>query len=46
MKSFGEWLQEHGLLQYEAALRASDIDFSVVRQLSEADLRELGLSLG
>ncbi|MFN0303482.1 MAG: adenylate/guanylate cyclase domain-containing protein, partial [Burkholderiales bacterium] len=46
MNSFAGWLQEHGLLQYETAFRESDIDFSVVRQLSEADLRELGLSLG
>ena len=46
MRSFDEWLHDHGLAQYAAAFRANDIDFSIVNQLSEVDLRELGLSLG
>ena len=46
MKAFHDWLRELGLERYAPTFRDSDIDFSVVRQLTESDLRELGLSLG
>ena len=46
MKSFGEWLRESGLERYAAVFAENDIDFSNARALSEADLRELGLTLG
>src|SRR5689334_174332 len=40
------WLRALGLEQYSDAFAASDIDMRVLPQLTEADLRELGLSLG
>ena len=40
------WLRELGLEQYSDAFAASDIDLRVLPHLTEADLRELGLSLG
>ncbi len=46
MKSFAQWLQEIGLESYTAAFAENEVDFSVVGTLTEADLRELGLSLG
>ena len=46
MKSFEEWLREAGLERYAAVFAENDIDFSNARTLSEADLRELGLTLG
>src|SRR5947207_5584508 len=41
-----EWLRESGLERYAAVFAENDIDFSNARTLSEADLRELGLTLG
>ena len=46
MKSFGHWLAEIGLDSYAAVFSENKIDFEVVRSLSEADLRELGLAIG
>jgi class 3 adenylate cyclase len=46
MTSFGTWLAEIGLGRYDAALAADGIDFDIIRSLSDADLRELGLTLG
>ena len=46
MKSFVEWLRESGLERYAAVFAENDIDFGNARTLSEADLRELGLTLG
>ena len=46
MKSFGHWLAEIGLESYATAFCENKIDFEVVRSLSEADLRELGLAIG
>ena len=46
MKSFADWLREIDLERYESVFSNNDIDFSVARQLSEVDLKELGLSLG
>jgi hypothetical protein len=40
------WLDGIGLGQYAESLRANDIDFDVLRTLTEFDLKELGLSLG
>jgi len=46
VKSFVEWLRESGLERYAPVFAENDIDFSNARTLSEADLRELGLTLG
>ncbi|HLH47920.1 MAG TPA: adenylate/guanylate cyclase domain-containing protein [Roseiarcus sp.] len=42
-----EWLEALGLGRYAAAFAENDIDFAVMAQLADADLKELGvLSLG
>ena len=40
------WLQRIGLEQCAEILAANDIDFDVLPDLSDEDLKELGLSLG
>ena len=40
----GAWLKELGLGQYASAFADNDIDFAVVVQLTDADLKELGIS--
>ena len=43
----GVWLKELGLGQYASAFADNDIDFAVLVQLTDADLKELGIiSLG
>ena len=43
----GDWLEGLGLGQYASAFAANDIDFAVLLDLSDGDLRELGVgSLG
>ena len=46
MKSFAQWLEEIGLESYAALFADNEVDLSVVGTLTDADLRELGLSLG
>ena len=46
MTSFAQWLTEIGLESYAAVSSENKIDFDVIRWLSEADLRELGLAIG
>jgi SAM (Sterile alpha motif) domain-containing protein/adenylate/guanylate cyclase family protein len=46
MTPFGTWLAEIGLGNYEDVFIANKIDFDVIHQLTDADLRELGLALG
>src|SRR6185312_14907450 len=46
MTPFGTWLAENGLGSYESVFAANKIDFDVVHQMTDADLRELGLALG
>jgi class 3 adenylate cyclase/tetratricopeptide (TPR) repeat protein len=41
-----QWLGQLGLGQYAAAFSSNDIDFGVIGDLSDADLRELGVSMG
>ena len=40
------WLEQIGLAQHAETFAASDIDLDVLPELSEEDLKELGLSLG
>src|SRR6516165_12517440 len=42
----GGWLRSLGLEQYEAAFRENAIDESVLPDLTEDHLRELGIPLG
>lgn len=44
--SFDEWLERHGLGRHAALFAENDIGFDVVADLTEDDLRELGLSIG
>ena len=45
-KSFVQWLEEIGLASYADTFAENEVDLSVVGTLTDADLRELGLSLG
>jgi class 3 adenylate cyclase/tetratricopeptide (TPR) repeat protein len=40
------WLEAHELASLNALLAANDVDLEVLPELTEADLKELGLSLG
>ena len=40
------WLEEIGLAQYADGFAANDIDLGLLSELSDEDLKELGLSLG
>jgi class 3 adenylate cyclase/tetratricopeptide (TPR) repeat protein len=42
----GKWLHSVGLGQYEAIFREHEIDWDVLLELTEADLKRLGMSLG
>jgi class 3 adenylate cyclase len=46
MTPFRTWLAENGLGRYDAVFVSNEIDFDVIRSLTDADLRELGLALG
>jgi class 3 adenylate cyclase/predicted ATPase len=46
MRDLGTWLASIGLDRHHDALTENGIDIDVVGDLTEADLRELGLSLG
>ena len=43
---FRQWLEAIGLGQHARAVAENDVGFDAIRQLSDADLRQLGLSLG
>ena len=45
-RNVGEWLGQLGLGKYAEAFAENDIEFEVLSELSDADLSELGLSLG
>ena len=40
------WLRDLGLERYETAFRDSEISLAVLPELTDADLRELGIPLG
>jgi len=40
------WLEAHELASLNDLLAANDVDLDVLPELTEADLKELGLSLG
>src|SRR4051812_4231102 len=46
MTPFGTWLAEIRLGNYADVFAANKIDFDVIHQMTDADLRELGLALG
>jgi hypothetical protein len=46
MQQIGEWLEKLGMSEYAERFAENDIDVSVLRHLTDQDLRELGISLG
>ena len=46
MKDIGAWLDEIGLAKYSERFRASAIDFDILAELTDNQLKELGLPLG
>src|ERR1700739_4992217 len=42
----GGWLRNLGLGRYEALFRASEIDADILPELTDGDLKELGMPLG
>ena len=42
----GGWLKSLGFGQYEARFRASEIDADILPELTDVDLKELGVPLG
>jgi transposase len=46
MKDIGAWLDELGLAKYSESFRANAIDFDVLSELTDNELKELGMPLG
>ena len=46
MQQMAEWLRTLDMSEYAESFAANDIDTSVLRHLTDQDLRELGVSLG
>jgi hypothetical protein len=46
MQQIADWLKTLGMSEYAERFAESDIDTSVLRDLTDHDLRELGISLG
>ena len=46
MKGIGEWLASIGLSEYAQRFADNAIDLSVIRDLTEQDLKDLGVLLG
>ena len=44
--AFDEWLDQVGLGKYRSAFAENDVDFDVLAELAESDVRQLGISLG
>src|SRR5262249_50552161 len=46
MQQIGDWLQKLGLGQYAKLFAENEIDVSVLRHLTDQDLKEIGIPLG
>jgi class 3 adenylate cyclase len=46
MQRIADWLEKLGMSQYAERFAESDVDTSVLRDLTDQDLKELGVSLG
>jgi SAM domain (Sterile alpha motif)/Adenylate and Guanylate cyclase catalytic domain len=46
MQQIADWLEKLGMSEYAQRFAESDIDTSVLRDLTDEDLKELGVSLG
>ena len=45
MEQIADWLEKLGMAQYAQAFADSDIDFSVLRYLTDQDLEKIGFRL-
>ena len=46
MQQIADWLKKLGTSEYAERFAESDIDTSILRDLTDQDLKELGVSLG
>ena len=46
MQQIADWLEKLGMSEYAERFAESDIDTSVLRDLTDQDLKELGVRLG
>jgi hypothetical protein len=46
MQQVGNWLKQLGMSEYAERFAENDIDFSVLRHLTDQHLKDLGVSLG
>ena len=46
MKGIADWLESIGLSEYAQRFTDNGIDLSVIRDLTEQDLKDLGVLLG
>ena len=46
MRSLAQWLEQRGFPQYAQVFAENDVDLEALRLLSDADLKQLGISLG
>ena len=46
MRQVAQWLEQLGMSEYASRFAENDIDTSVLRDLTDQDLKELGVSLG
>jgi hypothetical protein len=46
VSTIGEWLVSLGMAEYSQRFADNDIETSVVRDLTDQDLKDLGVSLG
>ena len=46
MQQIADWLEKLGMSEYALRFAENDIDTSVLRHLTDQDLKELGVSLG
>ena len=46
MQQIADWLEKLGMSEYAQRFAENDIDFSVLRDLTDQDLKDLGVLLG
>src|SRR5580704_17109744 len=46
MQEIADWLKQLGMSEYAQRFTEADVDTSVLRHLTDQDLKELGVSLG
>ena len=46
MQQIADWLEKLGMSEYAQRFVESEVDTSVLRDLTDQDLKELGVSLG